>query len=492
MVESITKKPTIVVLGAGISGHTAALYLKKYLNNQAIIKVISPEEKYNWIPSNIWVGVNRMKKEDVLVPLHDIYKKQKIEFLQAKATEIYPEGNKDNPEPYVVCLNTINEASNMKHLVHYDYLINATGPKLNFAATPGLGPEKGHTVSVCTASHASEAAAKLTKCIEKMKHGETCTLVVGMGHGKCTCEGAAFEYVFNVDAELRKHGVREKAHLIYLTNEESLGDFGVDGLSLNFEGYQIPSKIMAESLFEEKNIAAILGVHVEAVDETTIHYTTLSGDTGTQTFDFAMLLPPFTGHRLACFDKQGKDISEVLFTDAHFMKVDADYAPKPYEQWSASDWPKTYQTPAYPNIFSIGIAFAPPHQISMPRKNPDGVIITPSPPRTGMPSATMGHVVAQNIAHKIKTGEIGLKTASMAYLGAACVASIGFGFKDGMAVSITMCPIVPNYEKYPETGRDRELTFGEVGRAGHWIKSILHYMFLYKSKANPLWWLIPE
>jgi hypothetical protein len=26
--------------------------------------------------------------------------------------------------------------------VTYDYLINATGPKLNFAATPGLGPER--------------------------------------------------------------------------------------------------------------------------------------------------------------------------------------------------------------------------------------------------------------------------------------------------------------------------------------------------------------
>jgi len=37
----------------------------------------------------------------------------------------------------------------------YDYLINATGPKLNFAATPGLGPE-GNSLSVCTPGHAGQ------------------------------------------------------------------------------------------------------------------------------------------------------------------------------------------------------------------------------------------------------------------------------------------------------------------------------------------------
>jgi sulfide:quinone oxidoreductase len=28
--------------------------------------------------------------------------------------------------------------------------------------------------------------------------------------------------------------------------------------------------------------------------------------------------------------------------------------------------------------------------------------------------------------------------------------------------------------------------------AGHWIKQLLHYAFLYKAKAKPLWWIIPE
>ena len=44
---------------------------------------------------------------------------------------------------------------------------------------------------------------------------------------------------------------------------------------------------------------------------------------------------------------------------------------KPYEEWTAR-LPETYQNPSYPNIFAPGIAFAPPHSISKPRKSPNG------------------------------------------------------------------------------------------------------------------------
>jgi sulfide:quinone oxidoreductase len=44
------KPVEIVVLGAGVSGHTAAMFAKRYLGSKARVTVISPEEKYNWIP----------------------------------------------------------------------------------------------------------------------------------------------------------------------------------------------------------------------------------------------------------------------------------------------------------------------------------------------------------------------------------------------------------------------------------------------------------
>ncbi len=116
-----------------------------------------------------------------------------------------------------------------------------------------------------------------------------------------------------------------------------------------------------------------------------------------------------------------------------------------------------------------------------------------APPRTGMPSAIIGRVVANNIADQVlgRTRRQP-KTASMANLGAACVASAGANWWSGTAASMTMYPIVPDFQRFPEYGRDLKFTFGDIGSAGHWIKKILHYMFIYKARALPFWWLIPE
>lgn len=482
----------VVILGAGIAGHTAALHAKRILGKGNEIVVISPNSNWNWIPSNIWVGVGKMKKEQVLFQLAPIYKRKGIEFHQALAKSIYPEGHVGQSKPFVEILYTDPTRKDQIGRIEYDYLINATGPKLNFQATPGLGPD-GHTVSVCTANHAVEAAKSLEESIIKMKSGLKQVIVVGVGHGTCTCEGAAFEYTFNVDHELRNAGVRDLAEICYITNEYELGDFGVGGMIFTQQGFQTTSKLWTESLFRERGIKAILGAHVEKVEPGLIHYELVDGTKSTLQFDFAMLLPPFRGVDLQAFNNAGNDISSEIFAASGFMKVDADYTPKAYEEWRAEDWPKTYRNPTHPNIFAVGIAFAPPHQISKPRKSPNGTLIAPSPPRTGMPSGIMGKLAILSIKELIKNGDSAqVPTASMADMGAACVASAGNGLTKGSAAAMTMYPIVPDHIKYPNTGRSVPDTFGEIGLSGHWIKLLLHYMFIYKAKALPGWSLIPE
>ena len=482
----------VVILGAGVAGHTAALHAKRILGNENEIIVISPNSKYNWIPSNIWVGVGRMSAEQVTFPLAPVYLKQGITFHQALAQEIHPEGDETTRAGFVGVTYTDANRNGETAKIEYDYLINATGPKLNFAATPGLGPD-GHTVSVCTFGHATEAASSLKEVIAAMKAGKRQSLAIGVGHGTCTCEGAAFEYTFNVEHEIRAAGVRESADITYITNEYELGDFGVGGLVFSQSGFQTTSKLWTESLFRERGIKAILGAHVEKVEANEVHYELVDGTKGILNFDFAMLLPPFKGVDLKAFDKSGNDISSTLFAPSGFMKVDADYSGKPYEEWLASDWPKTYRNPSFPNIFAVGIAFAPPHQISKPRKSPNGTLITPSPPRTGMPSGIMGKLAVISINELIKNGPAAqVGTASMAEMGAACVASAGSGLRFGSAASMTMYPVVPDYRAYPNTGRSIDDTFGEIGLAGHWIKLMLHYLFIYKAKARFGWFLIPE
>lgn len=51
----------VVVLGAGVSGHTAISYLRKNLSKEHEVVMISPNSNYQWVPSNIWIGIGRMK-----------------------------------------------------------------------------------------------------------------------------------------------------------------------------------------------------------------------------------------------------------------------------------------------------------------------------------------------------------------------------------------------------------------------------------------------
>jgi len=487
----------VVVMGGGVAGHTAASFAKNWLGSEHEVVVVTPNSNWNWIPSNIWVGVGEMTKEDVVFPLAPVYEKAGIDYRQAKAVSIHPEGKEGSDTPYITIEYTGQGKEGQTEELSYDYLINATGPKLNFDATPGLGNGKGqlgdYTVSVCTADHAVHANNELQQVIEKLKQGQKQTILVGMGHGMCTCQGAAFEYIFNIEHELKKAGVRENAEIIFITNESFLGDFGMGGMHVKMGGYAASSKIFAESLYAERNIEWILGAHVTKVEEGKVTYKTLDGATDEQEFDFAMLIPPFAGVGFKAYAKDGSDITDKLFAPNGFMKVDADYTPKPYEEWKASDWPRTLQNPDYKNIFAAGIAFAPPHTISKPMQAPDGTPITPTPPRTGMPSAMMGKAVAASICDMIKTGATEpTHTASMAEMGAACVASAGKGLFTGTAAAMTVYPVVPDFEKYPGVGRDVNATTGEIGLAGHWIKHILHHLFIWKAKLKPGWQLIPE
>ncbi|MBI1352667.1 MAG: NAD(P)/FAD-dependent oxidoreductase [Actinomycetales bacterium] len=481
-----------VIMGAGVAGHTAALHLRRMIGREHDVVVIAPNSTWNWIPSNIWVGVGQMDTAQVTFPLAPVYRRKGVEFHQALATELHPEGSADLPRPHVTVRYTDPARQGEVGRIEYDYLINATGPKLNFAATPGLGPE-GNSWSVCTAGHAEEANRALQEVIGRLKRGERQTLLIGMGNGTCTCQGAAFEYTFNVEHELRREGVRDNADVIYITNESSLGDFGMDGMNFGHKGQVVSSQAFTESIFRERGVKAIMSAAVERVDEGKVAYEQVDGTQGEQAFDFAMLLPPFRGVDLAAFDRDGNDITAEVFAPNGFMKVDADYTPKPYEEWKASDWPKTYQSVKYDNVWAAGIAFAPPHAMSQPRTSPNGTVIAPAPPRTGMPSGVIGRAVAQTIAERIKHGAQGkVHTASMAEMGAACIAAAGKGWRKGTAAAMTVFPIIPDKDKYGASGRDTKETYGEIGLSAHWMKVLLHYLFLYKAKARPFWYLIPE
>ncbi len=482
----------VVVLGAGISGHTAVSYLRRKLDKSHEVVMVSPNSYYHWIPSNIWIGVGRMTADQVRFKLKPLYDKWGVTYKQAKVVSFNPEGD-DAVEKGFVTVEYVSEAENGKiEKVDYDFLINATGPKLNFEATEGLTPGK-HAVSVCSYTHAAEAWEQFQIALEKMEKGEKQKFVIGTGHPSATCQGAAFEYILNVDFEIKRRGLEDLAEVTWISNEYEMGDFGMGGAFIPKGGYITSTKVFTESFLIERDINWIKRSGVTKIDADKIYYENLDGEYKTLEYDFAMLIPAFSGHDFKAYDKAGGDITDKLFAKNGFMKVDADYSGKAYDDWEIKDWPETYQNEHYANIFAAGIAFAPPHAISKPMKSKNGTPISPAPPRTGMPSGVIGKIIADNITDWIKSGAPELKhRASMGKMGAACIVSAGYGLTKGAAATMTVSPIVPDWDKYPKWGRDVKNTVGEPGLAGHWMKWFMHYMFLYKAKGKPFWWLLPE
>ena len=83
------------------------------------------------------------------------------------------------------------------------------------------------------------------------------------------------------------------------------------GMHMKRGGYVVPSNLFTESLFAERGIDWITRAHVSKVDKDRVYYETLDGAQREQEFDFAMLLPPFSGAGLRAYDREGSIIHQA-------------------------------------------------------------------------------------------------------------------------------------------------------------------------------------
>ncbi len=474
----------VVVIGAGFAGQTAALYLGSALGKQHDITVINKYDVFGYTPSWVWVGVGQMNPEKTTFKLKPVYDKFHINFLQGTATAIYTD------DQYVLVERSDGGG---EEKAAYDYLLIATGAKLNFAGTPGLGPRDGYTSSICSLPHAIDTRDRLFETIARMEKGERQKIVVGTGHPDATCQGAAFEYITNIHKLLEKRGLRDKADLLWLSNERALGDFGVRGLHIKKKGQVMTSDDFIRSVFDLYDIDWQVQKGVRKVEPGKIYWEDYEGAEGETDFDFTMLIPQFLGPGFTYYDKDGNDITSKMANKGGFVLVDAIYG----LDWDTlaetpEAWPAVYQNRTYKNIFAAGIAFAPPGSISRPHVNPNGLSITAAPPRTGMISGIIGRITALNIIDLIKRGRM-THAERMSEMAAACIASMGDSLWDGSAATIVIYPVVPDPRTYPnEQGRDMFVTDMEMGLAGAWMKRMIHSTFMHKLQGRIGWKFVPE
>lgn len=356
----------VVVLGAGVGGVSAAYELRQTLGVVHDITVISDRKTFDFTPSNPWVAVGWRSGDRIRVPLEKPLNAKDISFHDCGARRVHPDRR-------VVELGDGGE-------VAYDYLIIATGPALAFDEVPGLGPEHGHTHSICTTGHAERSSEAWERFCANPG-----PIVVGAVQG-ASCFGPAYEYAFILDTELRKRKIRDRVPMWFVTPEPYIGHLGLDGVG--------DTKGLLESELRNRHIKWITNAKVEHIEAGAMSVTEVdeSGEAKQQhqiEFANAMLLPAFRGIDAVMGIEHLSNPRGFIVVDEH------------------------QRNPHYPNIYAVGVCVAIP---------PVGQTAVPcGTPKTGYMIESMVTATCRNIAQQIA----GESPSHRATWNAVCLADFG-------------------------------------------------------------------
>ena len=338
---------TIVVVGAGLGGMSAAYELRETLGKGHDIVLVGEGERFAFTPSNPWLAVGWRKAEDTILPIAEHVARKDIRYVGHGVTRI------DAAADRVV--------TGDGRTLAYDYLLICTGPKLAFDEVPGAGPDGGHSESVCTAPHALHAWERYQEFLK-----DPGPVVIGAVQG-ASCFGPAYEFAMIVDADLRKRKLRDRVPMTFVTSEPYIGHMGLGGVG--------DSKGLMEAEMRQRHINWIANSKVTQVGErelTVLEHDAKGqpGETRTLPFKFTMLLPAFKGVDAVA-------AVEGLCNPRGFVLVD-----------------RHQRSPKYPKIFAAGVCVAIPPVEATP--------VPTGAPKTGFMIESMVTTIVRNIEAELK------------------------------------------------------------------------------------------
>lgn len=394
----------IVVIGAGLGGLPTAYELRRVLPQRHRVTLLSNTPLFTFIPSLPWVALNLMSLEKMQVAIAPRVLVQGIEWMPRGVTALDPHRRK---------------ISTGDTVIDYDMVVIATGAELALDAVPGLGPETGHSQSVCNPHHALMAQDAWQQLLTHPG-----PLVVGAVPG-ASCFGPVYEFALLADFVLRKRGLRDQVPITLVTPEPYAGHLGIGGMA---NSAQLVTRMAAERQVELIENAAITEVTPDQI---------YLADGRTLPFRYSMLLPPFRG---PSFVREGRGLGDrnglipVL---------------------------PTYQHPEFESVYGVGVVT----QLTPPEQTPIPIGV----PKTGQMVEAMGMAVAHNIARQI--GETTADPVAPT-LEAICFADFG---KTG--ILFLAAPVLP----LPTTG-ERRRAIALSGPWVCWLKKAFEQYFLAKMR----------
>ena len=282
-------KPTILVLGGGIGGVTAARELRQSFGNEdginlARILVFERDRESLYSPSLTWMMVGKRTNEQVHHNLDEIAFNG-VEIIYGDIQAIDPASK------------TVTSAGKS---YHGDYMIIS------------LGAEKSAQQALDQAGHnfyTSKGASKFYEELKEFKGGNVAITVSSLPH---TSPVAPYEAALLVDDYTREIGVREATSITLYTPETA---------PMPFASEEVSNHVLA--LMKESNIAYRPQHKLKALDSDHLTFTTPTELEVSAPFDLLAFTPE---HRCPEMLK-----SAGLTDDAGWVEVDLARLKTPYE-----------------------------------------------------------------------------------------------------------------------------------------------------------------
>ena len=227
----------ITIIGAGFAGLTAVRQLRK-LDRSCEITLIAPRAELHYLPSLIWVPSGLRKREDIIVPLDNFFKRLDVKFHQANVTGLSEGGR---------VVETDNKDINNGDIKNHGLIIACGGRFIK--KLPGIE----HAITPC---EGIEAVEKIRDRLLAMSGGTIAFGFAGNPKEPAAMRGGPmFEFLFGTDTLLKKQGRRNNFELVFFTPAEKPG---------NRLGPKAVEKLMAE--MKKREIQTYLGQKMKAFE----------------------------------------------------------------------------------------------------------------------------------------------------------------------------------------------------------------------------------
>ncbi len=252
------KKKRILILGGGSAGVMLANRLDRMIGKKTEIIVVEKSKYHYYQPGFTLVVLGLEKVENLIKPTKDLLRKRVI-LIQDEVVSINPDDN----------IAIAKEAGE----ITYDYLVVATGAKLDFSEPEGLKEALIEGKSVFT-FYNLRGAVMLKDAVKKFKGGKVVITTPEMPY---KCPAAPMKLSLMLDDTLRKRGIREKCELIYTTP-----------MPRPFSREPYASEI--DGIFKERGVKAVSSFNLSDMD--TERKTITSYEGVSIPYDMLVVVPP--------------------------------------------------------------------------------------------------------------------------------------------------------------------------------------------------------